>query len=57
MDIEPRDFLTIFLRFSRFEPHFLINFFLIKKTYIVNLQEYVVVSKLMVGGNQFQSGK
>ena len=33
VEIEPGDFLTIFLRFWLFEPHFLINFFLIKNVY------------------------
>ena len=28
LEIEPCDFLNIFLRFWPFEPHFLINFFL-----------------------------
>ena len=32
LEIELSDFLTIFLRFWPFEPHFLINFFLLKKT-------------------------
>ena len=31
LEIEPRDFLQIFLRFLPFEPHFLIKVFLIKK--------------------------
>ena len=30
LEIEPCDFLMIFLRFWPFEPHFLINVFLIK---------------------------
>ena len=30
LEIEPSEFLKIFLRFWKFEPHFLINFFLIK---------------------------
>ena len=40
LEIEPRDFLTIFLRFWRFEPHCLINFFLIKKNvHLINILE------------------
>ena len=31
MELEPCDFLNIFLKFWPFEPHFLINFFLVKK--------------------------
>ena len=31
MESEPSDSLTILLRFRRFEPNFLINFFPIKK--------------------------
>ena len=31
MELEPGGFLNIFLKFWLFEPHFLINFFLIKK--------------------------
>ena len=31
LEIEICDFLKIFLRFWSFEPHFLMNFFLIKK--------------------------
>ena len=33
MELEPRDFLNIFLKFWAFEPHFLRNFFLIKNVY------------------------
>ena len=33
MEVEPRDFRKIFLRFWQFKPHFLINFFLIKNVY------------------------
>ena len=32
LEIEPCDFLNIFVRFWPFEPHFLINVFHIKKT-------------------------
>jgi len=31
LEIKPRDFLRIFLRFWSFESHFLVNFFLLKK--------------------------
>ena len=34
LEIKPCDFLKIFLSFWLFEPHFLINFFLIRKAYI-----------------------
>ena len=32
LELEPCDFLRIFLGFWPFEPHFLINFFLIQKS-------------------------
>ena len=34
LEIQPRDFLKIFLRFRPFEPHFHTNLFLIKTGYI-----------------------
>ena len=36
LELEPCDFLSIFLRFLPFEPHFLINFFLIKRNVYSN---------------------
>ena len=39
---EARDFLDIFLSFSVFEAHFLIEIFLIKKTYIKQRKHFGV---------------
>ena len=54
MELEPCDFLNIFLKFWLFDPHFLINFFLIKKSCsligIVNLNDML---RKFYNGNSF----
>ena len=37
LELEPRDLLDVFLTFWPFEPHFLLNFFLIRKNVYVLL--------------------
>ena len=50
VELEPCDFLNIFLKFWLFEPHFLINFFLIKKTCkILWTEEQLWANRMRVG--------
>ena len=40
LEIDPCDFLKLFLKIWQFDPHFLINYFLIKKPVLTSSREF-----------------